>query len=99
MKSILIDLIFPFIFAKGNNGEFHEKLAIIIIDGTLMLGDNPLTAAAEFKRRGITLAVVALGTPIYEIWDFYLTLADNTGINRFLIHFLLSLYVKLFFLF
>jgi len=69
----------------------------MIIDGALMLGDNPLTAAAEFKRHGITLAVVALETPIYEIWDFYRTLADNTGINRFLIHVLLSLYVKLFF--
>jgi hypothetical protein len=97
VKLNLIDQIFPFIFAKNNNGEFDEKLAIMIIDGTLPLGNNPLATSQEFNKRGITLVVVAYVTPIFRIWDFYDTLARDTGINRFLIHFLLTIYVKFFF--
>jgi hypothetical protein len=54
----------------------------MIIDGTIRLGANPEILADEFKRRGIILVVVALGTYVFEIWDFYRELARNSGINK-----------------
>jgi len=79
------DLLF-LLFLQSNNEEFHENLAVMVMNGSLSLGDDPLTVSDEFNRRGISLAVVAVITPTYEVWNYYRTLADNTGISRFFIH-------------
>jgi len=54
----------------------------MIIDGTIRLGADPGILADEFKRRDIILVVVALGTYVFEIWDFYRELARNSGVNK-----------------
>ncbi len=53
----------------------------MIIDGALTLGDNPFAASEEFNRRGITLAVVATELTTFEVWNYYHTLADYTGMS------------------
>jgi hypothetical protein len=78
--SLFNRIYLPFILGKNNNAEFYENMAIMITDFTLNLGANFTTMSDEFNRRGITLVVVAIRTPAYEIWDRYRTLAHNTGI-------------------
>ena len=53
----------------------------MMIDGSLILGSDPLTTAKEFRSCGITLAIVAQETPCFAIWDYYHKLAENTGIS------------------
>jgi hypothetical protein len=76
----LIKFIFPFIFAKNNDGEFSKYLVVMVIDGALKLGDNPFAASEEFNKRRINLAVVATGTTTFEV-ENYRTLADYTGLS------------------
>ncbi|CAF0904221.1 unnamed protein product [Adineta steineri] len=67
------------ILEKVDNGILHGKLAIMVVDGSIPLGDDPAKASDEFKRRGIVLIVVAKGRPRYDISYFYNNLARNTG--------------------
>ncbi len=67
---------------KNNNGAFQEHLAVMVIDGALSLGDNPLTMSGVFNTHGINLVVVAVTTPNYVIWNYYGILAQNTGMSR-----------------
>ncbi|CAF0879169.1 unnamed protein product [Adineta steineri] len=62
-----------------NNGISHKKLSILVVDGSIPLGDRWETVSDEFKRRGIVLIVVAEGKPRYDISYFYRELARNTG--------------------
>ncbi|CAF4090901.1 unnamed protein product [Adineta steineri] len=61
------------------NGIGHTKVAILVIDGSIVLGDDLATVSHEFKRRDIILIVVAEVTSHYDIWNFYYELARNTG--------------------
>ncbi|CAF0841925.1 unnamed protein product [Adineta steineri] len=61
------------------NGIGHTKVAILVIDGSIVLGDDLATVSDEFKRRDIVLIVVAEVTPHYDIWNFYYELARSTG--------------------
>jgi hypothetical protein len=74
-------IYFSFYFAKNHIGESNEKLAVMIIDGALTLGDDPLAASEEFNRRGITLAVVTTAITTFEVWNYYRTLAHYTGMS------------------
>ncbi|CAF0820716.1 unnamed protein product [Adineta steineri] len=67
------------ILEKVDNGILYKKLAIMVVDGSIPLGDDPTKASDEFKRRGIVLIVVAEGRPRYDISYFYDNLARNTG--------------------
>jgi hypothetical protein len=57
----------------------------MIIDGSVHFNADPIQVSSEFNKRGITLAIVAVVTPVYGIWDFYRELALNTGMNKFFI--------------
>ncbi|CAF1223742.1 unnamed protein product [Adineta steineri] len=62
-----------------NNGIGHTKVAILVIDGSIPLGDDPVKVSVEFKRRNIVLIVVAEVDPRYDILYFYRELARSTG--------------------
>ncbi|CAF0841963.1 unnamed protein product [Adineta steineri] len=66
-------------FQNIYNGIGHTKVAILVIDGSIVLGDDLATVSHEFKRRDIILIVVAEVTSHYDIWNFYYELARNTG--------------------
>jgi hypothetical protein len=84
---IFIRFDFFFIFAKNNNAKNYKKMAIMVTDCTLNLGAHFSTMSNEFNRHNITLYVVAIGTPAYEIWNRYHILPDHTGMHRFLLIF------------
>ncbi|CAF1281667.1 unnamed protein product [Adineta steineri] len=66
-------------FPNIYNGIRHTKVAILVIDGSIVLGDNLETIANEFKRRDIVLIVNATASSSYDIQDFYRELAYKTG--------------------
>ncbi|UJR15150.1 hypothetical protein I4U23_002115 [Adineta vaga] len=70
---------FGFMSVQNGNGEPCKKLAVMIIDGSIRFGADPIQVSNAFIARDITLAVVATHTPAFEIWDFYRDLADYTG--------------------
>jgi len=75
----VLEQAFRIISLSNSNDEEFEYLAIMVIDGTLTLGNNLLVTSRNFNRRRITLAIVAHITPVFQLWDAYRTLAQNTG--------------------
>jgi hypothetical protein len=57
-------------------------LAIIVIDGISNPGVDLLTMSNEFRARGIIWVIVGVRTPRFHIWNFYQTVARNTGRNK-----------------
>ncbi|CAF0903759.1 unnamed protein product [Adineta steineri] len=76
---ILEQLDAEILFPNINNGIRHTKVATLVIDGSIPLGDDPVKVSVEFKRRNIVLIVVAEVDPRYDILYFYRELARSTG--------------------
>ncbi|CAF1223762.1 unnamed protein product [Adineta steineri] len=72
-------------FRKNNHENFHESLAVMIIDGVHDLGVDLPTVSDEFFRRDITLVIAAFQTPIFDFWNLYRVSARNTGGEYYLI--------------
>ena len=54
----------------------------MITDGSTRLGADCAQLTREFRQYGITLAVVLICTPAYDIWNFFRDLSHNTGMRK-----------------